>query len=250
MQINMKLSFTVLSFICLTSYGQTVKFQEIKLKPNAKYYNTSEKTITYPLVVTANKIIDSLINSQIKADLFETDAENQSVGEILAEHINEYGLINLSYEVTYNSYGVLSFSVFREGCGAHCSSQETYFNFDVKTGKEITINDLILDNKLDSFRNVVFADKVKALNKYKIEEKNIADMDSVTIDWALQQVDESCINNINIDDFSLSGLNLEIKDICEFPHAIRSQEPSYELKYTFSSLSGFLKPGFKKIFLR
>jgi hypothetical protein len=248
--INMKLSFFVLLFICLSSYGQIVKFKEIKLKPDAKYYNTSEKTITYPLVLSANKKTDSLINAQIKADLFETDTENESVRKLLAVHISEYGLINLSYQVTYNSNGILSFSIYRESCGAYCSTQETYFNFDTNTGNEITISDLISDSKLDSFRSVVFADKVKALNKYKMEEKNLVDMDSVTINWALQQVDESCINNVNIDDFSLSTVSLEIKDICEFPHVIRSQEPSYELKYPFSSFSDFLKPRFKKILLR
>ena len=246
----MKYSFTILLFICITSYGQTVKFKEIKLKPNARYYHTSEKTITYPLVVTSNKKIDSSINKQIKDILFEIDTENENVRKVLTEHINEYGLINLSYEVTYNSYGLLSFSVFREGCGAYCSSNETYFNFDINTGKEITINDLFLDDKLDSFRSVVFADKVKALNKYKIEEKSLTDMDSITVNWALQQVDESCIDNVNITEFSISSLTLEIKDICEFPHVIKSQEPSYELKYPFSSLSTFLAPRFKKILLR
>jgi hypothetical protein len=248
----MKYFLTLLLLSQTSTYGQTAKFREIMLKPNSKYYNTTDKTIIYPIIVTTNKRVDSLINSQIKNDVFETDDEKGSINKILDEHINDYGLINLSYEITYNSYGLLSLSIFSEGCGAYCSSSETYFNFDTKTGQKITISDLLVTEKLDSFRNIVFADKVKALTQYKIEESNLSNLniDSTTVNWALEQVDENCINSVKIDDFSLSSFNIEINDICEFPHAIRSQEPSYELKYSYSFISHFLRPKFRNILMK
>ncbi|MEO8712258.1 MAG: hypothetical protein ABI405_09060 [Parafilimonas sp.] len=248
----MKYLLTLLFFAHISIYGQSVKLREIRLKPNSKYFNTTEKTIIYPIIVTTNKRADSLINSQIKDDVFEIDEEKRNINEILAEHINDYDLINLSYEITYNNDGLLSFSIFSEGCGAYCSSKETYFNFDIKTGQKITISDLLLTEKLNSFRNIVFADKVKALTQYKIEESNLANpnIDSTVVNWALEQVDENCINSVKIDDFSLSSLNIEINDICEFPHAIRSQEPSYELKYSYLFISHFLRPKFRNILMK
>ena len=76
------------------------------------------------------------------------------------------------------------------------------------------------------------------------------DVDSATYDWALEQVDSNCMKDVKLEDFSFSTLNLEINDSCEFPHAIRSQQPTYELKYTYTFLSAFLTPRFKKIFLK
>lgn len=249
----MKVYFTVILLVSFSSYGQNITFREIKLRPKPNYYKTTEKTIVYPIVVTNNKRVDSLINSQIKNEVFSPDDEKQSIYKTLVENINDYGLINLSYEVTYKGSGLLSFSIFSEGCGAYCSSGETYFNFDLKTGKKLSIADLIIENRLDSFHKIVFTNKVKSLREYKEEELNIlkqGDIDSTTYDWALEQIDNNCINDVKLDDFSLSSFNIEIKDICEFPHAIRSQQPTYDLKYTYIFLSTFLTPRFKKIFLK
>ena len=185
--------------------------------------------------------------------MFRPDDEKQSIYKTLDEDIKEYGLSNLSYEVTYKGNGLLSFNIFSEGCGAYCSSRRTYFNFDLKTGKKLSITDLILENKLDSFYKIAFADKVKYLREYKEEELNMlkqGDVDSATYDWALEQVDSNCMKDVKLEDFSFSTLNLEINDSCEFPHAIRSQQPTYELKYTYTFLSAFLTPRFKKIFLK
>lgn len=165
----MKFYFTVILLVSFSCYGQNITFREIKLSPGSHYYKTTKKTIIYPIVVTNNKRVDSLINSQIKNEVFSPDDEKQSINKTLVENIND-GLINLSYKVSYKKNGLLSFSIFSEGCGAYCSSRETYFNFDLKTGKKLSIIDLIIENKLDSFYNIVFADKVKYLREYKEEE--------------------------------------------------------------------------------
>ena len=251
--VKMKFYITVILLVSLSSHGQNVTFREIKLTPNSRYYKTKEKTIIYPIVVTNNKKVESLINSQIKNEVFTPDDENQSIHKTLDENIKEYGLSNLSYEVTYKGNGLLSFNIFSEGCGAYCSPRRTYFNFDLKTGKELSIADLIVENKLDSFYKIVFADKVKYLREYKEEELNMfkqGEVDSTTYDWALEQVDSNCIKDVRLEDFSFSSSNLEINDTCEFPHAIRSQQPTYELKYTYAFLSAFLTTRFKKIFLK
>lgn len=249
----MKFYFTIILLVSFSSYGQNITFREIKLRPNPKYYKTTGKTIVYPIVVTNNKRVDSLINSQIKNEVFSPDNKKQSINKILNEHINDYGLINLSYEVFYEGNGLLSFSIFSEGCGAYCSTWETYFNFDLKTGKKLSITDLIIENKLDSFHKIVLANKVKSLREYKEEQLGLlkqGDIDSTTYNWALEQVDSNCITDVKLEDFSFSRSTLEIKDICEFPHIIRSQQPIYELIFTHVFLSAFLTPRFKKIFLK
>ena len=64
--------------------------------------------------------------------------------------------------------------------------------------------------KIDSFKKLVFADKIKALKKYKEEEKNLlgndARIDSATVDWAIREVDENCMADVKLDDFILSAV--------------------------------------------
>ena len=246
---KMKYLLVFISLIFHSVYAQTVTFREIKLKPNPRFYKTKLPTIIYPLVVTNNKAVDKLINSKIKTKMLSEDAI--SVKQALKEQIS-VGLINMSYEVTFKKQGILSLNIYGEGCGAHCSSWYTYFNFDLKTGKSLSIYDLIAENRIDSFKKKVFADKIKALNKYKEQEKNYSgnDIDSVTINWAIEQVNENCIGNVQLDNFSLSGLTIEIMDPCEFPFAIRSQEPDYELKYSYRFMLSFLNSKFQHLFLK
>lgn len=229
--------------------GQTASFKEIKLKPNSKNYAPTGATIIFPIVKTNISKVDSLINSIVKEEVLLPDSINQSLTDALNDNINDYGLINLSYQVTYNRSGLLSFSIYREGCGAYCSSSNIYFNFDLQSGERLSMDDIILKDKFDIFKNMVLTEKASVLNKYKIEEKSSLlnkDIDSTTYDWAISQVDENCMNQISMEYFSITPQSIEIIDKCEFPHAIRSQEPIIELKYSFKTLVNFLTPKFKK----
>ena len=248
----MKFLLAALLIASFSCYGQSAKFSEIKLKSKSDYYTNSESSIIYPIINSGNKKIDSLINFRVKIDLLFPDDESQDINDVLAEDINDYGLTDLTYKVTYNGYGLLSFIVFIEGCGAYCSSSYIYLNFDLKTGKKLEITDLIKEDKIDSFKQIVFAKKIKTLNQYKMEELNSLkenDIDTATYDWVMKEIN-SCIEEVNIDNFSLSSSSLEIMDICGFPHAIRSQEPDFELKYDYTFLKKFLRPEFKKKLLK
>lgn len=246
---GMKYLFILLFTAFHDTHAQNLTFREIKLKPKPAFYNVNEPTVIYPVVITGNKAVNKQINDKIRNEMLGEEVTN--VKQALIEQTQE-GLINMSYEVTYKKNGILSMNIYGEGCGAYCSGRYTYFNFDLSTGKSLSIYDLLAENKIDSFRNLVFSDKVKALNKYKEQEKNNAakDVDSITVIWAIEQVDENCITNVKLDNFSLSAFAIEIKDRCEFPHAIRSQEPDYELKYPYRFVLPFLKPRFQRLLLK
>jgi hypothetical protein len=236
-------------FLTVQCTAQVASFKEIKRKPNSEYFKIKKLTIIFPVVVTKNPQVDKLINSQIKTGMFDIYDTSQSLNNIISESIND-GLINLSYQVTYNRDGLVSFCINAEGCGAHCSSWNTYFIFDLTTGKSVTINDIFLADKIDSFTNIVRADKIKTLTSYKEEEKDNFknnDIDSMEYHWAISEVDNNCINEVSVERFAISDQWIEIFDPCEFPNAIRSQEPSMELRYAYSSILGFLRPRFRKL---
>lgn len=239
-------------FFSTCVYAQQIRINEIKLKPKPSFYKVSKATIIYPLVVTNNKSVDKLINHKIREEIVGDGDETRSLKESLNERISE-GLINLSYEVTFKKYNILSMNIYTEGCGAHCSSMNTYFNFDLKTGKDLDISDLISDNMIDSFRNMVFNDKKRFIKNYKKQlEDDLAKMevDSSTHSWVLEHVDGDCTNSLRVDEFSLSNLNILISDPCEFPHVIKALEPTYELLYSYKLISAFLRPELKRKFLK
>lgn len=248
----MKLLFLYLILFSSTAFAQQVSISEIKLRPKPKFYNTREKTITYPVISTGNRRADALINAQIKEECLSPETENQSLTDALKNKLNE-GLTILSWEVTLKSKGILSINIFMEVCTAHLNSWTTYFNFDLKTGKSIRISDLVTAGKTDSLKAIVLRDKLKGIAASKTEildNLHNGDIDSSTYHWALEQIDDNCTKEASLDQFSLSASSITISDPCELSYAIRALQPGYELKYTFKSIAAFLNPRFRKLFCK
>lgn len=242
----MRLVIVMLFLLPVLSFGQKASFKEIKVKVKKGMYNSRDTTIIFPVIITTNKTAAKRINNNIQKAIIEEYDNQKSLLKNIQDFTDNMLLLHLWYDVTFNNK-ILSFSIYKESCGAYCYSTRTYFNFDIATGKEITISDIIKENKIDSFTSMVKADKIKFLQAYKKEQdeqfNNVAD--SSTYNWITDQVDNDCMASINTEQFSLSPGWLQVFDPCEFPHAIRSFEPFYELKYPYKQISRFLKPGIK-----
>jgi hypothetical protein len=166
----------------------------------------------------------------------------------LISQIND-GLTDVSYEVSYNKNNILSLNIYIEGSGGnHIAFYTTYLNFDLINGKEITLSNLIKKEKIDSFKNKVFLDRKDSLNKYKQEEFNLIKekiIDSSDYQWIVGRLDEENIMDENFaETFSLSDEGIEIIEPIEFPSAIRSQEPTFHLKYPFTSIKPIMNSKF------
>lgn len=251
--MSIRYLFNIILFIslyCPAAFAQPVTIKEIKSLPDKKYYNTKEATLIYPVVITKNAGAGKLINAFIKSTIIAKETEDSTVSTRQGlKDMAANGTINLSYEVTLNKNNILSLYIFQEGCRAYCSSWNTYFNFDTHTGKVITIEDIISKNSIANFTKMVLTDKQKALTLYKKEEKEELDskvIDSSEYDWAITEVDDYCYKSVDISNFSLSETGIAIMDGCELPNAIKSQSPSYNLNYLYSTLAGSLQPGLKK----
>ena len=240
----MKSILTIFIFFPICIYSQKATFKEIRLRPLPKFYKTDDSTINYPLVIISNQVVSKLINDQIRDALFiEPDKKNSTKTE-LKKWIAD-GLTDMSYEISLNKNGLLSMTVNSQACGAYCSSSTVYLNFDLITGKRLKAEDLIIDGNLVQFKKIVFSDKQSALKKYKAEElKSLLDkeIDSVDYQWAIEEVDSNCINQIDVEQFKLSVEEIQIMDECEFPHAIQAIEPDYELKYPLKQIKKFIRP--------
>ena len=240
----MKIIGWFILFLSANANAQNAVIKELRFKPNTKFYNTTANTIVYPVVITKNATINKLINDKIRKEVLGSENADLNISKQIANEIND-GLTDLTYEIRFRKNGILSLNTSRQECVGNCNNSNTRLNFDLTTGMQIFITDLLSENKIDSFRNIVFRQKIKLLEKYKQEEKqNITNkqIDDETYKWILSEVDSGCIKTVSITDFSLSAGYIEIIDPCEFPHAIRSQEPDYKLKYSYKNVFDFMKP--------
>jgi hypothetical protein len=245
----MKCSLLFIVLFPLVGYGQQCIIKEIKRKPKEEFYKTKDSTIVYPIIITKSQSVNSLINQKIEEELSGYSENTKSIQSILDDLIND-GVTDISYTVTFNRNYILSLNINVFSCGAHCTSETKYVNFDLQTGQTITINDLIDNAKIDSLRNIVYKDKIKAINLYKLEllkRMQKKEIDSSDYSFVIDELNNNCANSINLENFSLSNSYLQIADNCDFPTVIRSFEPDYELKYSYNFTKEFISQKFFKL---
>lgn len=245
-------SLTIIFVLLHTlAIGQVATIREIKKEPGADSLTFRNYKITYPVVVTKFKAADEKINFQIKKILLEPDSAivDKRVAQILDTAI-KYGLVFMSYKITFNRNSILSLSVDAYSCGGNCSDWQRHFNFNVRTGDVITAADIFKSDSYKIFKDSVFTRKVRELTDYKSKLKaDFGNKDLETYNWAIETIDP-CVNSISLEQFSLSDSEIEIFDRCWFPHAMMELEPFYRLNYSYSSISDLLKPEWKKILMK
>jgi hypothetical protein len=155
----MRLLFLAIFLFTSTAYAQEIPIREIKFKADSKFYKVKDTTIIYPIVVTKSPAVNKLINDKVRSEVIGPIDEKATLRKELEEWVSS-GLINLSYEITFQKNGILSLNVYTEGCGAYCTSYYTYFNFDLETGKSLKVADLVNETGFDTLQKIVFADKI------------------------------------------------------------------------------------------
>src|ERR1700722_15927938 len=147
-------------------YSQIVKVREIRRRPLARYFNTKDSTIIYPVFVTKSRRIDSAINERVRP-ILESDEPALSLSKGIQATIRD-GLVSLSYKISFSNRNFLSvkFGIEWDG-GAYPNYFETYKSFDLRTGAELTINEIFEAGQLEKVKSLVFDAKKKILNAYK-----------------------------------------------------------------------------------
>lgn len=248
----MKAFFVLIQLFWLQASSQTAIFKEIKLYANPKYFNPEKKypTIIFPQVLTKNRSVNETINDKIKQELFSIE-KKQDLKSELKNQISE-GLTDVSYEVTYNKNYFLSLNIYVESSGGnHIAFYTTYFNFDLRDGKEITLSNFMRAEKIDSFKTKVFQARKDSLNEYKREEFKAIDdkiIDSSDYKWIVGLLDdESDMDKGFGEIFSLSDEGIEIIEPISFPSVIRSQQPTFHLRYSFDAIKPIMNSNFLNI---
>jgi len=234
----------------LTAHAQDFTIKEFKRTHNRIFFEDHAETITikFPVIVTKSAVVNKLINDKIKEEVLSPEDNKMSLAKALDTAIGTW-MTELEYEVTFRQNGLLSLKFTVEGEGAYPSTSLFYLNFDLRNGQFLTTLDIIAKDRIESFTRKVFTDKKKFLQDYKSEMKDsIKTNKNDTTDFAsaIEIVNESCIEHVEMKSFSLTKNELEIIDPCEFPHVMQNMGPDYQLKYSLGYLKEFLKPEYLK----
>jgi hypothetical protein len=106
-----------------------------------------ERVYIFPLIKAKNSVVSNRINNTLCSDFLDVD--RNKIKKSIFENTwpggeNNYRLLSdISYNVMHNSKRIFSISISAEGCGAYCEEFTRYYNFDLQTGKEFKLEDLL-----------------------------------------------------------------------------------------------------------
>jgi hypothetical protein len=236
-----------------TAYGQKAAVREIKLLASEDYLSPKEKypTIIYPVILLKNTITGKLINDAIEKEVLESENPGHPRKELLEQISN--GLTDVSYEITFNKNNLLSLHIYaQESGGNHLADRTSYFNFDLQTGRDISLSDLFIKGQSDPFQAKVLADRNDSINQYKKDAASLLqqnEIDSTVFQELLQQVNDEYLT-MPFDNFILSSRGIEIIDDRVSPPTIRAYTASFRLRYAFTSIQLLLDPKYRRLFLK
>ena len=238
------LSYLVFNFLFIGMHAQ-VTVEEIKLVPESEFHKSKNATVIYPVITTRKKDVDHKINQRIISEVSGSDS-TKNIREILMLQMEE-GLRSLDYKITLHTKQVLSIKITGLGCGAHCSSWQHNFNFNVATGELFTIEDVITKSEIDNFTLMVSRDKMKALKQHRLQMDSLLSkraIDSATHEFVIEYMTANCSHESNPEIFLLTEEGIQIFAACEFPNVAKALEPIIELKYSYKEMKKFINPAF------
>lgn len=224
-------------YIGTIALSQNIRVDTFHLGENYRF-----KNFNFPIIRTGDKIVDSLINTDLKKVIIGNKNSNQILDSALINWIGEQ-IIFLDFETTYNQKGILSISISAEGCGAYCTSWTNYFNYSTFSGKRLNIEDVI--NLSEKFRNKVLKDFEIQYDRQKNELENMfknldSELDKSSYEWALEYY-QKCENSFSLNTFEVYPNHIRIIMDCYFPNAIKNLKPIFNMKYSYSEIKEISK---------
>ncbi len=101
----------------------------------------------FPLIKAKSSAVSTRINNTLCSDFLDVDRDK--IKKSIFENIwpggenNSRLLSDISYEVLHNSKRIFSISISAAGCIAYCEEFTRYYNFDLRTGKQFLLEDLL-----------------------------------------------------------------------------------------------------------
>ncbi|HET9136979.1 MAG TPA: hypothetical protein VFO76_10100 [Candidatus Kapabacteria bacterium] len=234
--------------------AESYSITTIDLAPKSEFYNTKETTIRYPIFHFADKKIEKKINKTIRVEFLEElamadEAPSKYSDKGLLKLCIVSGLTSLSVDtVTYVSDNLISFQIGYEWVGAYPTSGKRYFTFDLTTGKQLTIDDLIKADKRAVFRKLLRTLQHKVIEKFRaasLENAKTKQISQDDLDIIEDHIKSDCMQSFDSTRFSIYPYAMVVMIDCEFPHAIQALDDHDNVVVSKKVLLPFIDDRFK-----
>lgn len=235
------------------SHAQNFAIKELRATglDTSNLYNQYE--FTYPYIILSNKAVQDSINLALQEAYLNTDSisglDSNSV-KLCLNHTASDGFTFISYEVVFTSPRLLGLDVFAEAIGAYPVGWTSHYLFDLTTGHQYLLGELLNNTNKDQFAAKVIAAMKDSMNNYTIEiikevaagQRDSSELDDVKyfLDECMDGTDSNSV--LNTVGFYFQNDILYINHLCIFPHIVKALEPTFELSYPALQLKEFLLP--------
>ena len=137
---------------------------------NNKYINS---VINIPIIMIDNKEIEKGINDEIRNDIMKFYNESQSQAKDyqkdLPDEQNKF-VANSDFEIKKNSDNILSLVVeyYKYSGGAHGYYEDVAYNIDIRTGKNIKLQDLFKEGY--DYKNIINKNIISQIEQLVIDD--------------------------------------------------------------------------------
>ena len=196
----------------------------------------SGNKLAFPRIRTGNDSVDFIINNTLKNKFTSYEYPNETLDSAFI-HYSQNSVTEMNFSVTYNQDNILSLQIDAEWCTAHLSYFSHYFNFDLLTGKEIKLMEVInLDEKQ---KHLIQTSRQFQLQEYRkemisVNKETPSELTDDELETILERTQE-CDSTFNFNEFVLYPDSFEIIWNCELPHYMRNYDPIFHLKYPNSN---------------
>lgn len=207
---------------------------------------------SFPQVSGGDPAVATRINAWLQMDQLQMlpgHGKASPFENIWPEPGSWQGIDALSYEVVASTRGYLALAIQSEGMGAYPSQGESHYNFDVRSGTPLQLEDLFSPTGLEAFKRQVRKARLKrvddflaGLPKPGLVAKPEDGSDEDTAETQ-RQLYTDCRSSIAEDDFHYNGLSLEAKQLVIIrehcaPHVIQALDDLWDFRnaYAFAAL--------------
>jgi hypothetical protein len=165
--------YLALSMLFMVGLTQAATFENkpITYELGPTYEGGEKIKIQFPFVVTEDSKVSKQINTFLHHQILETLPSNgEKMQTINNTNISEFSLTDMK---VINNGRVIYFSFNTEGCGAYCETYDSQYEFDTRTGRVLTAQELIKPDAFGKIAKIMSKEHAKVIKDYikKLEKE-------------------------------------------------------------------------------
>lgn len=210
--------------------------------------------VQLPQAAVASRINLALTDAALGEDLeylpqpFTAEAGiRQAQAEYVAKE--ESGFVGAHYEVLYNDQYLLSVALTADYMGAYPSSSTRHATFDLRTGKQLEVRDLLADTAAlrlrwqESINRRVAAHLSTLPTEYpEVDADLLADLKRRLYWNDTTRMVQLEAGDPRFYDFALTPFGIVLYYDFGFPHVIEALQPDTDYLFPYAELTAWLKP--------